>query len=71
MQGSTNYIYLDFLRAALTCESLILLSVPIPGLDGLREMRVEHIMFGYNFILIGRDIDKMIDMTKELSRFAR
>jgi hypothetical protein len=40
-------------------------------LKRIKEMGVEHIIFGYNLIPIGRDIDKMIDMTKQLSRFAR
>ena len=40
-------------------------------LKRIKEIGVEHIIFGYNFISIGRDIDKMIDMTKQLSRFAR
>jgi hypothetical protein len=37
----------------------------------IKHMGVDHIIFGYNFIPIGRDIDKMIDITKQLSRFAR
>jgi probable F420-dependent oxidoreductase len=40
-------------------------------LKRIKGMGVEHIIFGYNFIPIGRDIDKMIDMTKQLSRFVR
>ena len=31
---------------------------------------VDHIIFGYNFSPLGRDIDKMIDITKQLSKFA-
>jgi hypothetical protein len=40
-------------------------------LKRIKEMGVDHIIFGYNFIPIGMDIDKMIDMTKQLSRFVR
>jgi hypothetical protein len=40
-------------------------------LKRIKERGAEHIIFGYYFIPIGRDIDKMIDMTKQLSRFAR
>jgi hypothetical protein len=40
-------------------------------LKRIKEIGVRHIIFGYNFIPIGRDIDKMIDMTKQLSRFVR
>ena len=35
----------------------------------IKEARVEHIIFGYSFLPIGRNVDKMIDTTKELSRF--
>ncbi len=31
---------------------------------------VDHIIFGYNFSPLGKDIDKMIDITKQLSKFA-
>jgi probable F420-dependent oxidoreductase len=37
----------------------------------IRQMGIDHIIFGYNLIPIGRDVDKMIDITKQLSRFAR
>jgi probable F420-dependent oxidoreductase len=37
----------------------------------IKQMVVDHIIFGYNFIPIGRDVDKMIDITKQLSKFAR
>jgi hypothetical protein len=40
-------------------------------LKRIKEMGVEHIIFGYNFIPIGGDVDKMIDMTRQLSRFVR
>jgi probable F420-dependent oxidoreductase len=35
----------------------------------IKEMGVEHIIFGYSFLPIGRNVDKMIDTTKELSKF--
>jgi len=37
----------------------------------LKDMGVDHIIFGYNFVPIGRDVDKMINLSKELSKFAR
>ncbi|MFL6460585.1 MAG: LLM class F420-dependent oxidoreductase [Nitrososphaeraceae archaeon] len=37
----------------------------------IKHMGVDHIIFGYHFIPIGRDIDKMINITKQLSKFAR
>jgi probable F420-dependent oxidoreductase len=37
----------------------------------IKQMGVDHIVFGYNFMPIGRDIDKMIDITKQLSKYAR
>ncbi|PWU78831.1 MAG: LLM class F420-dependent oxidoreductase [Candidatus Nitrosopolaris wilkensis] len=37
----------------------------------VRGMGVDHIIFGYNFLPIGRDIDKILDISKQLSEFAR
>jgi hypothetical protein len=37
----------------------------------IRQMGIDHIIFGYNFIPIGRDVDKVIDITKQLSKFAK
>jgi hypothetical protein len=34
-------------------------------------MGIGHIIFGYNFLAIGRDVDSMIEKTKQLSKFAR
>ena len=34
-------------------------------------MGVDHIIFGYNFLPIGRDVVKMIEISEELSKFAR
>jgi hypothetical protein len=35
------------------------------------QMGIDHIIFGYNFIPMGRDLDKVMDITKHLSKFAR
>jgi probable F420-dependent oxidoreductase len=35
------------------------------------NMDIDHIVLGYNFIPMGRDVDKMIDLTKQLIKFAR
>ena len=37
----------------------------------VKGMGVDHIIFGYSFLPIGRDVDKMIDISKQLSKFAR
>ena len=37
----------------------------------VKAMGVDHIIFGYNFVPIGRDVAKMIDISKPLSKFAR
>ncbi len=37
----------------------------------MRDLGVDHIAFGYNFSPLGKYIDKMIDLTKQLSRFAK
>jgi probable F420-dependent oxidoreductase len=37
----------------------------------IKDLGVDHIIFGYNFLPLGKDIDKMIDLTKQLSRFTR
>lgn len=37
----------------------------------VKGMGVDHIIFGYNFLPIGRDVAKMIEISKELSKFAR
>jgi alkanesulfonate monooxygenase SsuD/methylene tetrahydromethanopterin reductase-like flavin-dependent oxidoreductase (luciferase family) len=37
----------------------------------IKDMGVDHIVFGYNFVPIGRDVDKMISVSKELSKYAR
>jgi probable F420-dependent oxidoreductase len=40
-------------------------------LQRIRHMGIDHIIFGYNLIPIGRDLDKVIDITKQLSKFGR
>jgi hypothetical protein len=40
-------------------------------IERIKQMGIDYIVFGYNFILIGRDIDKMLDVTKRLAKFAR
>jgi len=37
----------------------------------IKDLDVDHIIFGYNFSPIGKDIDKMIDLTRQFSKFAR
>src|SRR5215216_5828788 len=37
----------------------------------IKQMGVGHIIFGYNFVPIGRDVDNIIDKTKQLSKFAK
>ena len=38
-------------------------------LGRIKDMGVEHIIFGYSFLPIGRNVDKMIDTTKQLSEY--
>jgi probable F420-dependent oxidoreductase len=40
-------------------------------IDRFKAMGAEHIIFGYAFSPIGRDAKKMIEVTKQLARFAR
>jgi probable F420-dependent oxidoreductase len=37
----------------------------------IKQMGVDHIVFGYNFLPTGSDVKNIIDKTKELSKFAR
>ena len=37
----------------------------------IKQTGIDHIIFGYNFIPMGRDLEKMLDITKQLSKFAR
>jgi hypothetical protein len=40
-------------------------------IDRIKAMGAEHIIFGYAFSPIGRDVKKMMEVTKQLARFAR
>ncbi len=40
-------------------------------IDRFKAMGAEHIIFGYAFSPIGRDVKKMMELTKQLARFAR
>ena len=37
----------------------------------LKDMGVDHIVFVYNFLPIGKNVNEMIDTSKQLSKFAR
>ena len=37
----------------------------------VKDMGVDHIVFVYNFLPIGRNVNEMIDTSKQLSKFAR
>jgi probable F420-dependent oxidoreductase len=37
----------------------------------IRDIGVDHIIFGYNFSPMGKDVDRMVDITKQFSKFAR
>jgi probable F420-dependent oxidoreductase len=40
-------------------------------IEKVKEMDIHHIVFGYAFIPIGRDPNKVLDITKQLAKFAR
>jgi probable F420-dependent oxidoreductase len=40
-------------------------------IDRIKAMGAEHIIFGYAFSPTGKDVKKMMDVTKQLARFAR
>jgi probable F420-dependent oxidoreductase len=37
----------------------------------VKDIGVDHIVFAYNFLPIGRNVNEMIDISKQLSKFAR
>jgi hypothetical protein len=37
----------------------------------IKQMDIDHIVFGYNFIPVGGDVSKMSEITKQLAQFAR
>ena len=40
-------------------------------IQSIKQMGIDHIIFSYNLIPMGRDLDKVMDITKQLSKFAR
>jgi probable F420-dependent oxidoreductase len=40
-------------------------------IDQIKAMDVEHIIFGHVFSAVGKDMKKMIEITKQLARFAK
>jgi probable F420-dependent oxidoreductase len=40
-------------------------------IERIKQIGVDHIVFGSNFIPTGRDLDNMLDITKQLARLAR
>jgi alkanesulfonate monooxygenase SsuD/methylene tetrahydromethanopterin reductase-like flavin-dependent oxidoreductase (luciferase family) len=40
-------------------------------IDQIKATGVEHIIFGHKFSPIGKDMEKMIEITKQLARFAK
>jgi hypothetical protein len=44
---------------------------PFSGSVDVKDMGVDHIVFVYNFLPIGRNVNQMIDTSKQLSKFAR
>ena len=40
-------------------------------IEQIKAMGSEHIIFGHLFSSAGRDVKKMIELTKELARFAK
>jgi probable F420-dependent oxidoreductase len=40
-------------------------------IDKIKAMGAEHMIFGYAFSPIGKDVKKMMEVTKQLARFAR
>ena len=37
----------------------------------IKQVDIDHIIFGYVFVPIGRDVNKILDLTKQLAKFAR
>ena len=40
-------------------------------IDRIKAMGAEHIIFGYAFSPLGRDVKKMMEVTKQLATFSR
>jgi hypothetical protein len=40
-------------------------------IEQIKAMGTDHIIFGHIFSSVGRDMKKMVEVTKELARFAK
>jgi probable F420-dependent oxidoreductase len=40
-------------------------------IKSVKEMGIDHLIFAYNFLPIGRDVDSVVEKTKQLSKFVR
>ncbi len=40
-------------------------------INQIKAMGVEHIIFGYAFSPLGKEMKKMVEITKQFARFAR
>lgn len=40
-------------------------------IEKIKQMGIDHIVFGYNFAPIYKDVSNIVDITKQLSKFAR
>ena len=54
----------------LVSDQLLIAAGRIPNSDTLDRDGIHHIIFGYNFVPIGRDVIETIDTSKQLSKFA-
>jgi hypothetical protein len=71
--------YPNVLNSSSTSSSSEQQRLPMTGtidqigtdIDQLKEMGVEHIIFGHVFSPIGKDMNEMIEITKQLARFAK
>jgi thiamine monophosphate synthase len=43
----------------------------VNDIDQIKAMDIEHIIFGHIFSPISKDMKKMIEITKQLARFAK
>jgi hypothetical protein len=56
---------------SLPVESQIVLDPLGKDVKRIKEIGISHIIFGFNFSPIRADIDSIIEITKQLSKFAR
>jgi hypothetical protein len=40
-------------------------------IEKIKQMGIDHIVFGYNFAPIYKDVSNIVKVTKQLSKFAR